>query len=204
MFAVLTVSFAIGHSDHFRFTTLLDFVSKYVFCTVFSFGKACTLSCTNGFLIGSSVITCQASGQWSVIKAQCASQLPGSNSPPQRILLSSPFVPENSPPGTVIGRLTTVDNDEEQFFIYSLIDSAGVFDVDNNASTLVLTGAVDYEIQTVYTVCLVSIDSGVPQLSVKQNLTVHVTDVNEAPSKLALIGVSIAYRCSCSIPDQAV
>ena len=79
-----------------------------------------------------------------------------------------------------------------------------MFDVDNNASTLVLTGAVDYEIQTVYTVCLVSIDSGVPQLSVKQNLTVHVTDVNEAPSKLALIGVSIAYRCSCSIPDQAV
>jgi len=72
--------------------------------------------------------------------------------------------------------------------------------VDNNASTLVLTGAVDYEIQTVYTVCLVSIDSGVPQLSVKQNLTVHVTDVNEAPSKLALIGVSIAYWCSCSIP----
>lgn len=161
-------------------------------CSVFSYGKACTLSCTKGFLIGSSVVTCQASGQWSVIKAQCASQLPGSNSPPVGILLSSPFVPENSPSDTVIGRLTTVDNDEEQSFTYSLIDGAGVFDVDNNASTLVLTGAVDYERQSVYTVCLMSVDSGVPQLSVKQNLTVHVTDVNEPPSKLLLIGVSIA------------
>jgi len=37
----------------------------------------------------------------------------------------------------------------------------------------------------VYTVCLMSIDSGVPQLSIKQNLTVYVTDVNEPPSKLA-------------------
>lgn len=161
-------------------------------CPVFSYGKACTLSCTKGFLIGSSIITCQASGQWSVIKAQCASQLPGSNSPPLGILLSSPFIPENSPSDTVIGRLTTVDNDEEQFFTYSLIDGARVFGVDNNASTLILTGAVDYERQSVYTVCLVSIDSGVPQLSVKENLTVHITDVNEPPSKLVLIGVSIA------------
>lgn len=66
-----------------------------------------------------------------------------------------------------------------------VIDGAGVFDVDNNASTLVLAGAVDYERQSVYTVCLMSIDSGVPQLSIKQNLTVYVTDVNEPPSKLA-------------------
>ena len=153
-------------------------------CSVFSFGKVCTLSCTKGFLIGSGVITCQASGQWSVITAQCASQLPGSNSPPLGILLSSPFIPENSPPNTVVGKLTTVDNDEEQFFTYSLIDGAGVFSVDNNASTLVLVDEVDYERQSVYTLSLVSTDSGVPQLSFTQNLTVHITDVNEPPSKL--------------------
>ena len=152
-------------------------------CSVFSFGKVCTLTCTKGFLIGPSLITCQASGQWSVITAQCASQLPGSNSPPIGILLSSRFIPENSPPNTAIGRLTTVDNDEEQFFTYSLIDGAGVFGVDNNASTLLLVGEVDYERQSVYTVNLVSTDSGVPQLSVTQNLTVHITDVNERPSK---------------------
>lgn len=145
----------------------------------------CTLSCTKGFLIGSSLITCQASGQWSVITAQCASQLPGSNSQPLGILLSSRFIPENSPANTVIGRLTTVDNDEKQLFTYTLIDGAGVFNVDNSAGTLLLIGDVDYERQSVYTVCLMSTDSGVPQLSVKQNLTVHITDVNEPPSKLA-------------------
>ena len=65
-----------------------------------------------------------------------------------------------------------------------MIDGAGLFSVDNNASTLVLVGEVDYERQSVYTLSLVSTDSGVPQLSVSQNLTVHITDVNEPPSKL--------------------
>ncbi|XP_022800387.1 protocadherin Fat 4-like [Stylophora pistillata] len=148
----------------------------------YRFGKMCTLSCTKGFLIGSSLITCQASGQWSVITGQCVSQLPGSNSPPLGILLSSRFIPENSPVHAVVGRLTTVDNDEKQFFTYTLIDGAGVFTVDNNAGTLVLTGDVDYERQSVYMVSLMSTDSGVPQLSVQQNLTVHITDVNEPPS----------------------
>ena len=145
----------------------------------------CTLSCTKGFLIGSSFITCQASGQWNVITAQCASQLPGSNSLPLGILLSWRFIPENSPVNTVVGRLTTVDNDETQFFNYTLIDGAGVFNVDNNAGTLVLHGDVDYERQSVYMVSLISTDSGVPQLSVQQNLTVYITDVNEQPGKCA-------------------
>ena len=82
-----------------------------------------------------------------------------------------------------MGRLATVDDDEDQFFIYSLIDGAGVFGVDSGAGTLVVAGRLDYERQSVYTVRLVSTDSGVPQLSVTQNLTVHVTDVNEPPSE---------------------
>lgn len=148
----------------------------------YRFGKVCTLTCTKGFLIGSNIITCQASGHWSVIAAQCASQVPGSNSPPLRVLLSSPFIPENSPPSTTVGRLTTVDDDEEQFFTYSLIDGAGVFRIDSSVGMLIVTGALDYERQSVYTVVVMSTDSGVPQLSVTQNLTVHVTDVNEPPS----------------------
>ena len=82
-----------------------------------------------------------------------------------------------------MGRLATVDDDEDQFFIYSLIDGAGVFGVDSVAGTLVVAGKLDYERLSVYTVRLVSTDSGVPQLSVTQNLTVHVTDVNEPPSE---------------------
>lgn len=133
------------------------------------------------------MITCQASGQWSVITAQCTSQVPGSNSQPLGILLSSPSVPENSPRNTVVGRLTTVDDDEDQFFIYSLIDGAGVFSVDSGAGVLVVAGELDYERQSVYTIRLVSTDSGVPQLSVSQNLTVRVIDVNEPPSKLFIV-----------------
>ena len=71
------------------------------------------MTCTKGFLIGSNTITCQASGQWSAITAQCASQAPGSNSPPLRILLSSPLIPENSPRDTVVGKLVTVDDDDD-------------------------------------------------------------------------------------------
>lgn len=133
------------------------------------------------------MITCQSSGQWSVITAQCTTQIPGSNSPPLGILLSSPSVPENSPPDTVVGRLTTVDDDENQFFTYSVIDGAHVFGVDNVAGMLVVVGELDFERQSVYTVHLQSTDSGVPQMSVTQNLTVHVTDVNEPPSKLLLV-----------------
>lgn len=150
----------------------------------FRFGKVCSLVCSTGILIGSRVITCQASGQWTVITAQCIAQVPGSNNPPRGILLSSSSVPENSPHSTLVGRLTTVDPDKDQFFTYSLIDGADVFAIDNGTGTLIVAGDLDYETRSVYTVKLVSTDSGVPQMSVVQNLTLWVTDVNEPPSKL--------------------
>ena len=153
---------------------------------VFRFGKVCIVTCTKGFLIGSNTITCQGSGQWSAITAQCASQIPGSNSPPLRILLSSPLIPENSPRDTVVGKLATVDDDEDQVFSYAMVDGAGVFSVQNMAGLLTVSGELDYERQSVYTVTVMSTDSGVPQLSITQNLTVYVTDVNEPPSKFLM------------------
>ena len=59
-----------------------------------------------------------------------------------------------------------------------------MFRIDSSVGMLIVSGALDYERQPVYTVVVMSTDSGVPQLSVTQNLTVHVTDVNEPPSKL--------------------
>ena len=151
------------------------------------YGKACSLVCTSGFLIGTSRITCQASGQWTVITAQCAARVPGSNSPPLGILLSSSSVSENSPHNTEVGGLTTVDPDEDQSFTYSLVNVSHVFDVDDGAGMLIVVGDLDYERQSVYSVTLMSTDNGFPPMSVTQNLTVRVTDVNEAPSKLDIV-----------------
>ena len=133
-------------------------------------------------LIGSNTITCQSSGQWSIPRAECAVYVPGTNKPPRAILLSLSSVPENSPSRAVVGKLSTIDDDEDQAHSYTMTDSdGGLFDVDNNAATLIVVGKLDYESQSRHNIRVTSTDDGSPPLSITQDLTVYVTNVNEPP-----------------------
>jgi hypothetical protein len=159
----------------------------------FRYKKTCTVTCMKGYLTGLNTITCQSSGVWTVIRAQCVRQIPGSNNPPKAIVLSSHSIPENTAANEIIGRLTTIDGDEDQVFTYSMVEGArGLVGVDNSRGSLVVAGHLDYETQSRYEIRVMSTDSGTPPLSYTQNLTVQILDVNEPPSKY-ILAVYLGY-----------
>ena len=125
---------------------------------------------------------CQSSGQWSIPRAECAVSGPENNKAPNKILLSSSSVAENSPSGTIVGKLSTIDEDEGQKHSYKMTDSAGnLFDLDNTTSIVIAIGHLDYESQLRHIIRLTSTDDGSTPLSVTQDLVIYVTNVNEPP-----------------------
>ncbi|XP_065840080.1 protocadherin Fat 4-like isoform X2 [Oscarella lobularis] len=80
-----------------------------------------------------------------------------------------------------VASLVTIDDDQSDKHTYELIGSANNrFTIDGN--TLTTIASLDYEDESEHTVVIRSIDSGFPPLYVDKNFTIHVTDVNEAPS----------------------
>jgi methyl coenzyme M reductase gamma subunit len=109
------------------------------------------------------------------------------NEAPSAVLLTPDNVPENSPIGTVVGVLSSVDPDAGDTHTYSLVEGEG--DDDNAAfvidgDQLKTAAELDYETKNSYLIRVRSTDSG--GLSVEQTLVVMVTDVNEAPTAVAL------------------
>jgi hypothetical protein len=47
------------------------------------------------------------------------------NNPPTDIVLSGASVPENQPPGTTVGTLSTIDPDADDTFTYTLVSGTG-------------------------------------------------------------------------------
>jgi ELWxxDGT repeat protein len=113
------------------------------------------------------------------------------NEAPVLISLNPSAVAENSPRGTVVGRLSTIDEDAGDTFTYALI--AGTGDFSNAAFTIegdaIKTAALfDFEAQSSYSIRVYSQDAG--RLSIEQAFTIMVSDVNEGPSGLALANVT--------------
>ncbi len=99
---------------------------------------------------------------------------------------------ENSPNGTVVGRVTATDANAGQTITYSISGGtgAGVFAI--NATTGVITvinsAALDYETTTSYTLDVVATDNGTPAYSATQTMTINVINLpeNTAPTLAAL------------------
>ncbi len=103
------------------------------------------------------------------------------NDPPTDIKLAGTTVAENRPAGTVVGTLSTTDQDAGDTFAYELVAGA----VDNASFTLsggtLKTAAIfNFEAKAGYTVRVKVTDAG--GLSKEQLLTVTVTDTAEAPT----------------------
>jgi mRNA-degrading endonuclease HigB of HigAB toxin-antitoxin module len=109
------------------------------------------------------------------------------NEAPTAVLLTPDAVPENSPVGTVVGVLTSMDPDAGDTHSYSLVsgdgdDDNGAFIIDGDQ--LRTAAELDFETKHTYLIRVMSTDSG--GLSVEQALVVTVTDVNEAPMAVSL------------------
>ena len=120
------------------------------------------------------------------------------NETPKKILLSNKVIKENCPRGTVVGKLSTEDQDANQTFLYTLVDSDnGIFKLDNdrievaenNRLCLVLGGdhcKLNYERSQNHTIRVKTTDSGKPPLSYESDFYIHLTDVNDRPRNLRL------------------
>ncbi|QSV73159.1 MAG: hypothetical protein HEQ20_23345 [Aphanizomenon flos-aquae KM1D3_PB] len=104
------------------------------------------------------------------------------NRTPTNLTLSSTTVAENQVSGTVIGNFTTTDPDTGNTFTYTLASGTG----DTNNSSFTIAGnqlqtnaAFDYETKNSYSIRVKTTDQG--GLSFEKELTIGVTDVNEAP-----------------------
>ena len=101
------------------------------------------------------------------------------NESPTAVALNPSSIAENNVPNATVGTLTTMDPDMGDIFNYVLAGGA-----DDAAFTIVgdklhAKSALDFETKSSYAIAVKSTDAG--GLSVTQNLTVTVTDVNDAP-----------------------
>jgi hypothetical protein len=103
------------------------------------------------------------------------------NAPPSDVTLWHRPVPENSPPGTLVGFLQATDPDVGDPFTFELVDGAADnarFRVQWN---MVLTAEVfDYEARAQYTVRVRVTDAS--GLSLEKDLVVNIGDEPESPS----------------------
>ena len=106
------------------------------------------------------------------------------NRAPTDVSLSPSLVAENEPVGMTVGSLAATDADAGDSHTFALVSGAG--DTDNLAFTIgggqLKTAAVfDFEVKSSYSIRVRATDSGSPPLSFEKQLTVTITDANDAP-----------------------
>jgi hypothetical protein len=106
------------------------------------------------------------------------------------MLPGSPYtlsIPENSPAAFAAGAISGTDADLDDLLSYALIPAGGdpgVLTINPcSGQALVATGVMlDFEARSTYTITVTVTDNGVPPLGATGSLSLHITDVNEAPS----------------------
>lgn len=114
------------------------------------------------------------------------------NETPTDLSLSPAAVAENEASGATVGTLSTTDPDAGDHFTYTLV--AGTGDTDNasfsiDGSSLKTAAAFNYEDKSTYAIRVQTSDSG--GLTTEKAFTISVTEVNEAPTDIALSPASI-------------
>lgn len=109
------------------------------------------------------------------------------NYPPSDITLTPGSIPENQPTGTAVGTLAAVDPDAGDTHAFFLVNGPG--STDNGqfsivGNQLIANATFDFEAQSSYSIRVRTTDS--TNRSLDKILTVNVTNVNEAPTALAL------------------
>ena len=118
------------------------------------------------------------------------------NEAPSEIALNGDSLPENGGDSATVGTLSATDPDAGSIHTFTLV--AGTGDNDNGAfslsggDTLILLASADYEAKSSYNIRVRATDNGTESLTFDKELTVHITDVNEAPHHLTLTASAIA------------
>jgi FG-GAP-like repeat/IPT/TIG domain len=108
-------------------------------------------------------------------------------SAPTALALSPQTIAENTGANAVVGTFSTTDPNVGNTFTYTLVTGAGSTDnglVNINGSQLRITASPNFESRSSYAIRVRTTDN--TGLWIEQAFTVTVTDVNEAPTGLAL------------------
>lgn len=109
-----------------------------------------------------------------------ASIIDNDSNAPTDISLSQLNIPENSAGETVIGTLSSTDVDAGDTHTYTLVDNAGGrFKIVGNEVRVANSALLDFESQSNHTLTIRTTDSA--GLTFEKNLTINLTNVNEAP-----------------------
>ncbi len=130
-------------------------------------------------------------GQW--IEKAFAISITNVNEAPTDIALSATTVAENQPVNTVVGALSSTDPDLGDFFTYSLVSGTGSTDNAsfNISGNQLRTSAVfNFEVKSSYSIRIRTTDGLGAYF--EEPYTITVTDVNEAPTDIALSNSTIA------------
>jgi gliding motility-associated-like protein len=114
------------------------------------------------------------------------------NDAPTNISLSASTVVENSASGTTVATLSATDADAGDTFRYTLVSGTG--DTDNasftiDGTTLKTAGVFDFETKSSYSIRVRVTDAA--GLTFEKEFAITVTDINEAPTALALSNISV-------------
>lgn len=109
------------------------------------------------------------------------------NDAPQDITLSDNNLIENCAVGTVVGTLSSTDQDMGDTHTYTLVAGAG--DTDNTSfsisgNILKVAGTIDYELKPDYHIRIRTTDNG--GLYYEKAFTINVTDINDPPADIML------------------
>jgi hypothetical protein len=115
------------------------------------------------------------------------------NEAPTDISISNLSVNENAS-GAVIGTLSTVDPDAGDKYSYSVSDNR--FEVVNGELKLAAGKSLDYESESSIQLTVTTTDQG--GLSYSEDVTIDVTNVNEAPTDISISNSSVNEHASGS------
>ena len=119
------------------------------------------------------------------------------NTAPTGITLAPAAVAENSTSGTTVGTLTATDADSGDTFTYALVTGTGSTDNASfsiSGASLRTAAVFDFETKSNYSVLVRVTDAG--GLTFERALTITVTNVNEAPTAVALSANTVAENAT--------
>lgn len=118
---------------------------------------------------------------------------------------ASGAVAENADPAAIVYTASASDANAGQALRYSLAGSdAASFDIDPISGDVRLNASADFEVKASYRISVVASDDGDTPLSDSKNVTITVSDVNEAPTavtvRAATDGGQLADSADTSAP----
>ncbi|XP_048583508.1 protocadherin Fat 4 isoform X2 [Nematostella vectensis] len=175
----------------------------------------------NGALLATRPLDFESHAQWTVrIRAQDSGtpskyftesftvRVLDDNDPPTAITLSSSAVDENSGIDTLVGYLSTRDEDSGQRFTYTLLDSArGRFKIEGDKLKVAQSNReclrqggnsclLNYEHNQTHLIRVRTTDSGTIPLTYDAVLTITIRDINDQPRDLQLSNNRVAENAS--------